>query len=72
MYAFSDSQYLFVAMSRLDAPLEPAKADSGHREQTAGVWVQCGCSAVAYNLGNFMRTLAIPKTAQPWSLTSLN
>ena len=23
-----------------------------------------------YNLGNFMRTLAIPKTAKPWSLTS--
>jgi hypothetical protein len=27
--------------------------------------------ALAYNLGNFMRTLAIPKTAAPWSLTSL-
>ncbi|MGC2032908.1 MAG: IS1380 family transposase [Steroidobacteraceae bacterium] len=27
--------------------------------------------ALAYNLGNFMRTLAMPKTAQPWSLTSL-
>ena len=27
--------------------------------------------ALAYNLGNFMRTLAIPKTAQSWSLTSL-
>ena len=26
---------------------------------------------VAYNLGNFMRTLAMPKTAEPWSLTSL-
>jgi hypothetical protein len=26
---------------------------------------------LAYNLGNFMRTLAIPKAAQPWSLTSL-
>jgi hypothetical protein len=26
---------------------------------------------VAYSLGNFMRTLAIPETAQPWSLTSL-
>jgi hypothetical protein len=26
---------------------------------------------LAYNLGNFMRTLAVPKTAQPWSLTSL-
>jgi hypothetical protein len=27
--------------------------------------------AIAYNLGNFMRTLAMPKTAKPWSLTSL-
>jgi hypothetical protein len=27
--------------------------------------------ALAYNLGNFMRTLAMPRAAQPWSLTSL-
>ena len=27
--------------------------------------------ALAYNVGNFMRTLAMPKTAEPWSLTSL-
>jgi hypothetical protein len=27
--------------------------------------------ALAYNLGNFMRTLAMPKGAEPWSLTSL-
>jgi len=27
--------------------------------------------AIAYNLGNFMRTLAMPETAEPWSLTSL-
>ena len=27
--------------------------------------------ALAYNLGNFMRTLAMPKAASPWSLTSL-
>jgi hypothetical protein len=26
---------------------------------------------LAYNLGNFMRTLAMPKAARPWSLTSL-
>ena len=26
---------------------------------------------LAYNLANFMRTLAMPKTAEPWSLTSL-
>ena len=27
--------------------------------------------ALAYNIGNFMRALAMPKTAEPWSLTSL-
>ena len=27
--------------------------------------------ALAYNLGNFMQALAMPKTAEPWSLTSL-
>jgi Transposase DDE domain group 1 len=27
--------------------------------------------ALAYNLGNFMRTLAMPKTVGMWSLTSL-
>jgi hypothetical protein len=26
---------------------------------------------LAYNLGNFRRTLAMPKAAEPWSLTSL-
>jgi hypothetical protein len=26
---------------------------------------------LAYNLGNFMRTLTMPKAAEPWSLTSL-
>ena len=27
--------------------------------------------ALAYNLANFMRTLALPKTIKQWSLTSL-
>jgi DDE family transposase len=27
--------------------------------------------ALAYNLGSFMRTLAMPRAAEPWSLTSL-
>ena len=27
--------------------------------------------ALAYNLGNFMRTLAMPKAAESWSITSL-
>ena len=33
--------------------------------------VRLQLDALAYNLGNFMRTLAMPKTAEPWSLTSL-
>jgi len=28
-------------------------------------------SSCAYNLGNLVRTLVMPKTAEPWSLTSL-
>jgi hypothetical protein len=35
---------------------------------------QCRASqlhALAYNIGNFMHTPAMPKTAEPWSLTSL-
>jgi hypothetical protein len=32
--------------------------------------VRLQLQALAYNLGNFMRTLAMPKTAEPWSLTS--
>jgi hypothetical protein len=28
--------------------------------------------ALAYNLANFMRTLAMPRTTEPWSLTSLS
>jgi DDE family transposase len=27
--------------------------------------------ALAYNLGNFMRTLAMPKIVETWSMTSL-
>jgi hypothetical protein len=27
--------------------------------------------ALAYNLGNFMRSLALPKEAEPWLLTTL-
>jgi hypothetical protein len=40
-------------------------------------WTRLSChsfaanAALAYNLGNFLRTLAMPKTAEPWSLTSL-
>jgi hypothetical protein len=34
-------------------------------------WIDCTqLHALADDLGNFMRTLAIPKTDEPWSLIS--
>src|SRR6202049_2190740 len=38
-----------------------------HRQLKAAGWR----GGPFHNLGNFMRTLATPKTAEPWSLTSL-
>ena len=37
----------------------------------SGNAVRLQLHVLAYNLGNFMRTLAMPKAAEPWSLTSL-
>jgi Transposase DDE domain group 1 len=45
--------------------------DSGRISSFAANGVRLQLHALAYNLGNFMRTLAMPKTAEPWSLTSL-
>jgi hypothetical protein len=33
--------------------------------------VRLQLDVLAYNVGNFMRTLGMPQTAEPWSLTSL-
>ena len=41
------------------------------RRSFAANAVRLQLHALAYNLGNFMPTLAMPKTAEPWSLTSL-
>jgi len=50
------------------------------RRQRCNQWTRLSCRsiavclqlhALAYNLGNFMRTLGMPRTAEPWSLTSL-
>src|ERR687884_509186 len=40
------------------------------RSMTANA-VRLQLHALAYNLGNFLRTLALPQTAERWSLTSL-
>jgi hypothetical protein len=45
-----------------------AEADGRHKQDFDR---NGGLRALAYNPGNVMRTLARPKTAEPWSLTSL-
>jgi Transposase DDE domain group 1 len=47
----------------------PAESPTNSRSECNAVRLQL--HALAYNLGNFMRTLAMPKTAEPRSLTSL-
>jgi hypothetical protein len=37
----------------------------------AAIAIRLQLHALAYNLGNFMRTLAMLNTGEPWSLTSL-
>jgi hypothetical protein len=49
----------------------PAIQSVGKRGSFAANTVRLQLHPLAYNLGNFMRTLAMPKTAEPWSLTSL-
>jgi hypothetical protein len=46
---------------QMDAAVMPDSANA----------VRLQLHAPAYNLGNFLRTLALPKAAEPWSLTSL-
>src|SRR6267378_5039977 len=46
-------------------------ADGAGTDTFAANAVRLQLHALAYNLGNFMRTLAMPKTAEPWSLTRL-
>jgi hypothetical protein len=63
--------------------LQPARYSGGIKKGKGAIkWTRLSCRtfaanavrlqlhALAYNLGNFMRTLAMPKTAEP-SLTSL-
>jgi hypothetical protein len=52
---------LFLYCSSLNLPTKSRGAASA----------RVGWPCDYYNLGNFMRTLAMPRTAEPWSLTSL-
>jgi hypothetical protein len=61
------------------------RRDRGRNKEGKGAikWTRLSCRTfaantvrlqlhvLAYNLGNFMRTWAMPKAVQPWSLTSL-
>ena len=40
-------------------------------QQSAANAVRLQLHVLAYNLGNFMRTLAMPKRVERWSMTSL-
>src|SRR6202521_1950241 len=63
---------------------QPGTAEQWIKEGKSAIkWTRLSCRsfavsavrlqlhALAYNLGNFMRTLAMPKAAESWSLTSL-
>jgi len=50
------------------SPAEPASASPVANTNRPSSF---RCSILAYNLGNFMRTLAMPKGSEPWSLTNL-
>jgi|SRR5271156_6017947 len=66
-------------------PLQPSQrlgaVDQGGQGAIKWTRLSCRCfaanavrrllRALAYNLGYFMRALAMPKTGEPWSLTSL-
>jgi hypothetical protein len=49
--------------------LRPGNGHSGRSFAANAVCLQL--HALASNLGNFMRTLTIPQTEEPWSLTTL-
>jgi hypothetical protein len=67
---------------RHPAAADAACKGDGGRIRNAIKWTRRSCRtfaansvrlqlhALAYNLGNFVRTLATPKAAEPWSLTS--
>jgi Transposase DDE domain group 1 len=68
----------------LPSTTSAARASNGSRKARAAIkWTRLSCRsfaanavrlqlhALAYNLGNFLRTLATPESIKDWSLTSL-
>jgi hypothetical protein len=61
---------MLATPSRRFLPLGCPRLKSLNRPFAANA-VRLQLHVLAYNLGNFMRTLAMPKATEPWSLTSL-
>ena len=57
-------------MNEAEAQVKRAQATLSCRAFAAKA-VRLQLHALAFNLGNFMHTLAMPRTTEPWSLTSL-
>jgi len=67
----------------MDPVIMPHLCPQRQRGKGAIKWTRLSCRTfapnavrlqlhvLAYDLGNFMRTLAMPKAVEPWSLTSL-
>ena len=49
----------------------PSGGRACRARNSATTWSGFSFTPLAYNLGNFMRTLALPKAAEHWSLTTL-
>jgi Transposase DDE domain group 1 len=73
-----------IAFARIRRFCQPSTAGFRIKERRGAIkWTRPSCRsfaanavrlqlhALAHNLRNFVRTLAMPKTAEPWSLTSL-
>ena len=58
---------------RIPVPTKRLLEDEGAsgRVPAPPYWLRFQLHALAYNLGNFMRTLALPDAVEQWSLTSL-
>jgi hypothetical protein len=50
---------------------KPPRKETANRKGVAAAATYLQLHALAYNLGNFLRTLATPETIKDWSLASL-
>jgi hypothetical protein len=72
-FAVNGRDFVEVALAQLGRPIgakQPTPDDNWCRTFAANA-VRLQLHALAYNLGNFLRTLATPEPIKDWSLTSL-